>query len=92
LQDLQSSHENSFSSYFSLKIFKERRELSIKDDESETIAFQQQKTTILFSMSLSLRGSFYKDDFKSLIMSEKIDLASKSLKVDLDSKSFFKKY
>jgi hypothetical protein len=85
LQDLQSSHENSFSSYFSLKIFKERRELSIKDDESETIAFQQQKTTILFFMSLSLRGSFYKDDFESLIM----PLASKSLKVDLDSKSFF---
>ena len=40
-------------------------------------------------MSLSLRGSFYKDDFESLIMPEKIDLASKSLKVDLDSKSFF---
>ena len=89
MQDLQSSHENSFSSYFSLKIFKERRELSIKDDESETIAFQQQKITILFSMSLSLRGSFYKDDFESLIMPEKIDLASKSLKVDLGSKSFF---
>jgi hypothetical protein len=92
LQDLQSSHENSFSSYFSLKIFKERRELSIKIDESEklwTITFQQQKTTILFFMSLSLRGSFYKDDFESLIMTEKIDLASKSLKVDLDSKSFF---
>jgi hypothetical protein len=92
LQDLQSSHENSFSSYFSLKIFKERRELSIKNDESEklwTITFQQQKTTILFFMSLSLRGSFYKDDFESLIMPEKIDLASKSLKVDLDSKSFF---
>ena len=89
MQDLQSSHENSFSSYFSLKIFKERRELSIKDDESETIAFQQQKITILFSMSLSLRGSFYKDDFESLIMPEKINLVSKSLKVDLDSKSFF---
>jgi hypothetical protein len=40
-------------------------------------------------MSLSLRGSFYKDDFKSLITLQKIDLPSKNLKVDLDSKGFF---